>query len=86
MDYVEATEDIMIHKHMNLTTGIVFHSVTHDLHQYLEETSLSSYYWTIAALSDAYSKSNNETFKIAMSRAANKMVSLFMDPIYPGYF
>ena len=86
MDYIEATSDLMITKQMNLTTGVVFHEVTHDLAAYSPETSLSSYYWAIVALSNMYSMSNNDTFKIAMSRAANKMVSLFMDPTYPGYY
>ncbi|MHA2425749.1 MAG: hypothetical protein ACXAEF_13240 [Candidatus Thorarchaeota archaeon] len=86
MDYVDASLDVMIGKHMNLTTGVVFHEVTHNLHSYIEETSLSSYYWMIAALSNAYQHSNNETYKIAMSRAANKMVSLFKDPTYPGFY
>ena len=86
MDYIEATSSLMIAMHMNFTTGVVFHSVTQDLTAYSPNTSLSSYYWMIVALSNMYSMSNNETFKIAMSRAANKMVSLFMDPTYPGYY
>lgn len=86
MEYIEATSDLLLTKQMNMTTGVVFHSVTQDLTAYSENTSLASYYWTIAALSNVYSISNNETFKIAMSRAANKMVSLFLDPTYPGYY
>ena len=85
-NYVDATLDIMMTKHLNLTTGVVFHSVTHDLIAFSELTSLSSYYWMISALSKAYYMSNNETYKIAMSRAAIKMVDLFMDPLYPGYY
>ncbi|MFW9964815.1 MAG: hypothetical protein ACFFCX_14700, partial [Candidatus Sifarchaeia archaeon] len=85
-NYVDATLDVMISKHLNLTTGVVFHSVTHDLAAYSVETSLSSYYWAIVALSKAYSISNNETYKIVMSRAAIKMVDLFMDPMYLGFY
>ncbi|MFW9844318.1 MAG: hypothetical protein ACFFEV_07070, partial [Candidatus Thorarchaeota archaeon] len=86
MDYIDAASSLMIAKQMNLTTGVVFHSVTHDLAAYSEETSLSSYYWAISSLSEIYSMTNNETYKIAMSRAANKMVSLFLDPTYPGFY
>ena len=85
-NYVDATLDVMMAKHLNLTTGVVFHSVTHDLTAYSELTSLASYYWMITALSKAYDLSTNETYKIAMSRTAIKMVDLFMDPIYPGYY
>ncbi len=85
-NYVDATLDLMMAKHLNLTTGVVFHSVTHDLAAYSVETSLSSYYWAIVALSKAYSISNNETYKIAMSRAAIKMVDFFMDPMYLGFY
>lgn len=85
-NYVDAALDVMIANHLNLTTGVVFHSVTHDLAAYSVETSLSSYYWAIFALSKAYSISNNETYKIAMSRAAIKMVNLFMDPMYLGFY
>jgi hypothetical protein len=85
-NYVDATLDVMMAKHLNLSTGVVFHSVTHDLTAYSELTSLASYYWLITAFSKAYDLSNNETYKIAMSRAATKMVDLFMDPIYPGFY
>ena len=84
--YAEATSDLMLIKQMNLSTGVVYHSVTPDLNLYSFETSLSSYYWAIAALTDEYSRSNNETYKIAISRAANKMVEIFYDPIYSGFY
>ncbi|MFW9956176.1 MAG: hypothetical protein ACFFD3_16640 [Candidatus Thorarchaeota archaeon] len=86
IDYVEATADLLISKHMNFATGEVYHSVAHDLSSFISSTALSSYYWAISALSTAYSISNNETFKTAMSRAATTMVSVLMDPIYPGFF
>lgn len=85
-NYMDATLDIMLAKHLNMTTGVVFHSVTEDLSKYSVETGLSSYYWVIYALSNAYISSNNETYKTVMSRVANKMVSIFMDPIYPGFY
>ena len=86
MDYIEATSDLLLNKQMNFTSGVVFHSLTHDLTAYSPDTGLSSYYWAIAALSKMYSMSNNDTFKIAMSRAAITMVSLFLDPTYTGYY
>ncbi|MFW9806737.1 MAG: hypothetical protein ACFFFK_08420, partial [Candidatus Thorarchaeota archaeon] len=84
--YLDATLDIMMTKHLNISTGVVFHSVTHDLSAYSVETSLSTYYWMIDALSIAYAITNNVTYEIVMSRVANKMVSLFKDPIYPGFY
>ncbi|TFG95374.1 hypothetical protein E4H12_13395, partial [Candidatus Thorarchaeota archaeon] len=87
MDYAEATIDIMLNKLMNIATGEVFQAASSDwTGDPLKETTLASYYWAISALSNAYYISYNETFRIAMSRAANKMVSLFMDPTYPGYY
>ncbi len=86
IDYVEATADLLIKMHMDYTTGEVFHSITQDLSTIYNTTALSSYYWAISALSTAYSISNNETFKTAMSRAATKMVSMFLDPTYPGFY
>ncbi|MDH4212638.1 MAG: hypothetical protein OEV85_01855 [Candidatus Thorarchaeota archaeon] len=86
-DYLEVTADIMINHHMNVTTGRVFHDGgANQTIGPLEETSLASYYWAISALSKAYQVLNNETYRIAMSRAANRMVSTFMDPIYSGYY
>jgi hypothetical protein len=85
-DYAEATIDIMVTKLMNMTSGEVYHSGSGDWATHQELTGLVNYYWVIAALSNAYYMSNNETYKIAMSRAANTMVSIFMDPTYPGYY
>ncbi len=86
LNYAESTADLMLAKHVNLPTGIVFHSLTRDLSQYSLETSLSSYYWAIAALIDEYSRTNNETYKLAISRVATKMVEIFYDPMYPGFY
>jgi hypothetical protein len=85
-NYSDATLSIMMAKHLNMTTGVVFHSVTGNLSAYSVETSLSTYYWAIAALSRAYTETNNQTYSIVMSRIANKMVSLFEDPTYPGFY
>jgi len=86
-NYAEATIDIMLTKLVNITTGEVFQAGSSDwTGDPLNDTTLASYYWAIAALSNAYYISYNETYRIAMSRAANKMVSLFMDPTYPGYY
>ncbi|MCJ7817847.1 MAG: hypothetical protein MUP60_03255, partial [Candidatus Thorarchaeota archaeon] len=87
MDYAEATIDILLSKLVNIATGEVFQAASSDwTGNPLNETTLASYYWVISALSNAYDISYNETYRIAMSRAANKMVSLFMDPTYPGYY
>ncbi len=86
-NYAEATIDLIVSKLMHLGTGKVFHEGSPDWSgDPLEVTTLANYYWTIAALSSAYEMSNNETYSIAMSRAANRMVSIFMDPTYPGYY
>jgi len=85
-NYLDATLALMMAKHLNATTGVVYHAVTPDLSAYTVETTLSSYYWVIAALSNAYDMTNNETYRIVMSRVANKMVDLFLDPIYPGFY
>ena len=86
-DYAEATTDIVISKLMNFTSGRVYHSGRADwIGDPLNITSLATYYWAIAALSKAYYMTYNETYRIAMSRAVTKMVSIFMDPTYPGYY
>jgi hypothetical protein len=85
-DYLDATLALMMSKHLNVTTGVVFHAVSEDLSSYTVETTLSSYYWAIAALSEAYHMTNNETYKTVMSRVANKMIDIFYDPVYPGFY
>ncbi len=85
-NYAEATIDILASKLMDITLGTVFHAGSPDWVTHQELTSLANYYWTISALSHAYEMSNNETYSIAMSRAANMMVRIFKDSIYPGYY
>jgi len=86
-NYVEATIDIMLTNLVNITTGEVFQAGSADWTGVpLNDTTLASYYWAIAALSNAYYISYNETYRTAMSRAADMMVSLFMDPTYPGFY
>ncbi len=85
-NYAEATADILVSKLMNISRGRIFHAGSADWDTHQELTSLANYYWAIAALSNAYEMSNNATFSIAMSRAANSMVSIFKDPTYPGYY
>jgi hypothetical protein len=86
-DYAAASVETMLRYHMNITTGRVFHDGGAGLDGVpLKETSLASYYWAITALSRAYYMTNNETYRVVMSRAANKMVDLFLDPVYPGYY
>jgi hypothetical protein len=86
-DFAVATADVLVRYHMNLTTGRVYHDGgVNSTESYLEETSLATYFWAINALSKAYDMTGNETYRVAMSRAANKMVDLFMDPIYAGYY
>lgn len=85
-NYAEATIDILASKLMYIELGTVFHAGSADWATHQELTSLTSYYWTISALSHAYEMSHNETYSIAMSRAANMMVYLFKDSTYPGYY
>jgi hypothetical protein len=86
-DYAVATADVIVSNHMNLTTGVLYHeSIANYTEDTVDKTSLASYFWAINALSTAYGMTNNETYKVAMSRLANMMVNLFMDPIYPGYY
>jgi len=85
-NYAEATIDILASKLMYMTLGIVFHAGSADWETHQELTSLANYYWTISALSRAYEMSGNETYSIAMSRAAIIMVDIFRDPIYSGYY
>jgi hypothetical protein len=86
-EYAVATADVIISNHMNLTTGVLYHeSIANSTEDIVDKTSLASYFWAIDALSTAYGMTNNETYRIAMSRIANMMVNLFMDPIYPGYY
>ncbi|MFW9768055.1 MAG: hypothetical protein ACFFF9_12690 [Candidatus Thorarchaeota archaeon] len=86
-DYSIATIDIMLSNLVDITTGEVFHAGSSDwTGDPLNTTTLASYYWAISALSTAYYISYNETYRIAMSRAARKMVSVFMDPTYPGFY
>ena len=87
MEYVDVTLEIMLNNLVDINTGEVFQAGRSDWSgDPLNETTLASYYWAISALSKAYDISSNETFRVVMSRVANKMVGLFMDPTYPGFY
>ncbi|MFW9786570.1 MAG: hypothetical protein ACFFE2_00565 [Candidatus Thorarchaeota archaeon] len=85
-DFSVASMDIIVSRLINLTTGVVFHSSDADWELFELTSSLSNYHWTIRALAQAYETTNNITYSIAMSRAALKMVELFYDPVYPGFY
>ncbi|MHA2152000.1 MAG: hypothetical protein ACXAAQ_08470 [Candidatus Thorarchaeota archaeon] len=85
-DFTEATIDVMFNRLLNFTDGTVFHSGDAIWEIFQITTSLTSYYWFIAAASRAYEVTGNQTYSIGISRAANKMVDLFLDPLYPGFY
>jgi len=86
-DYALATADLIIRYHMNPTTGVVYHeSSFNSTESAVSQTILASYYWAIDALSTAFEMTHNATYSVAMSRAANMMVTRFMDPTYPGFY
>lgn len=85
-DFTEASIDVIFDKLLNFTDGTVFHSGDAIWEIYQLNTSLTSYYWFIAAISRAYEITGNQTYSIGVSRAATKMVDLFLDPVYLGFY
>jgi hypothetical protein len=85
-DFTEASIDVLFNRLLNYTDGTVFHSGDAIWEIFQIGTSLASYYWLITAISRAYEITNNQTYSIGVSRAANKMVDLFLDPVYAGFY
>ncbi|MHA2024507.1 MAG: hypothetical protein ACW98U_01305 [Candidatus Thorarchaeota archaeon] len=85
-DFTEATIDVLFDRLLNHTDGTVFHAGDANWELFQISTSLTSYYWFIAAASRAYEITGNQTYSIGISKAANRMVDLFLDPIYPGFY
>ena len=85
-DFAYAAVDVLVSKLINITDGTVFHAGNANWELIQQLSSLADYYWTILALSRAYEMSNNVTYSIILSRAAERMVDIFLDPIYPGFY
>jgi len=85
-DFTEATIDVLFDRLLNITDGTVYHSGDANWVIFQIGTGLASYYWLITAVSRMYEITNNQTYSIGVSRAANKMVDLFLDPLYPGFY
>ncbi len=91
LDFSWATLDIMFSYLMNYSDGSVFRRGDHQWQIISLPPSLADYYWAIVGLARMYdvsakSGTPNNTISTMISRAANKMVSLFLDPEYPGFY
>ncbi|MHA2601160.1 MAG: hypothetical protein AM324_003405 [Candidatus Thorarchaeota archaeon SMTZ1-83] len=91
-DFAVATGNLMIDNLLDTTDGAVYFYGNHDW-SYVEKNlqSLIDYYWTIAGLTRLYQISvelgnPNTTLSIWISRVAERMVDLFQDPDYPGFY
>ncbi|MHA3962368.1 MAG: hypothetical protein AM325_002405 [Candidatus Thorarchaeota archaeon SMTZ1-45] len=85
-DFADVAADLLVSHLMNLTDGTVFHASDANWEIYQLLSSLANYYWAISALAKQYESTGNITYSIAMSRAALRMVELFLDPVYPGFY
>ncbi|MFW9845960.1 MAG: hypothetical protein ACFFD6_04380 [Candidatus Thorarchaeota archaeon] len=93
-DFAVATSDIMIKNLVDEETGTVFHLGFGDwssiawtaLGGQIPVQSLVDYYWAIASMSRVYNMTANSTISEIVTRIADSMVQLFLDPDYPGFY
>ncbi|MHA2213180.1 MAG: hypothetical protein ACW992_08475, partial [Candidatus Thorarchaeota archaeon] len=91
LDFAKATGATIVSNLVNLTTGEIYHSGTHDWELLFLTPSMSDYYWGIEGLARLYDLSAqegtpNETLSVIVSRAATAMVGNLLDPLYPGFY
>ncbi len=90
LDFSKAAGNIILEHLCNYSDGSIFRSADSMYEMITLLPSLADYYWAICGLARLYEVSKkegtpNSTLSIMVSRAANRMVELFLDSDYPGY-
>jgi hypothetical protein len=90
IDFSEAALNVLLEKMVIQENGSLYHSGDYKYEMIDYSSSLTDFYWTITSLAKMYwvsveEGSANTTLSILMSRAANRMVAIYLDPDYPGF-
>ncbi|MHA2188497.1 MAG: hypothetical protein ACW99V_09700, partial [Candidatus Thorarchaeota archaeon] len=86
LDFAIATGSVLADNLVNIDDGRVFHQGDFEWNYILNGSALTDYYWAISSLSKLYNITGNATIYPMIGKMATKMVEIFQDPIYPGYF
>lgn len=86
LDFALVTGSIIADKFVKTSDGLVYHNGDFDYVLFLNGSTLPDYYWAISSLSRVYDLTGNATFASIISKMAVKMVALFGDTEYPGYY
>ncbi|MFW9966916.1 MAG: hypothetical protein ACFFEA_07165 [Candidatus Thorarchaeota archaeon] len=86
LDFAFAAGSVLIDNLVNVNDGRVFHQGDFEWNYIMNESTLADYYWAISALSKVYNTTGNSTLFSVIGKMATKMVELFMDPVYPGFY
>ncbi|MHA2299710.1 MAG: hypothetical protein ACXACD_02010 [Candidatus Thorarchaeota archaeon] len=86
LDFALAAGSILADNLVNITDGRVFHEGDFEWNYILNGSTLADYYWAISGLSKAYNQTGNTTIFSMIGKMANKMVEIYMDTIYSGYY
>ncbi|MFX1271333.1 MAG: hypothetical protein ACFFAX_06570 [Promethearchaeota archaeon] len=86
LDFAFASGSALIDNLVNVYDGTVFHEADFQYNLILNGSALADYYWAISALSRIYNITGNATLFSVIGKMATKMVELYMDPVYPGFY
>ena len=86
LDFALAAGSVLVDNLVNIDDGRVFHQGDFEWNYILNGSALTDYYWAISSLSKIYNITGNATIYPMIGKMATKMVEIFQDPIYPGYF
>lgn len=90
IDFSDAALNVMLDKLVVQDNGSLYHSGDYKYEMIDYSMSLTDFYWTITSMAKMYwvsveEGSPNKTLSVLISRVANKMVEIFLDPDYPGF-
>jgi hypothetical protein len=86
LDFSLAASSVLADNLVNVSDGRVFHEGDFEWNYILNGSTLTDYYWAISGLSKAYNKTGNTTLFSMIGKMATKMIDLYMDPVYPGFY
>jgi hypothetical protein len=85
-DYILSTGSLVLDNLINSSYGLIYHYSDFNWSSISGLQLLSNYYWAISGLAKIYSLTSNSTLIPIISRVANRMITLFKDPDYPGFY
>ncbi|MFX1368562.1 MAG: hypothetical protein ACFFAY_08200, partial [Promethearchaeota archaeon] len=86
LDFSLAASSVLADNLVNADTGRIYHEGDFEWNYFTNGSTLTDYYWAISALERAYNVTGNATYFSMIGKMATMMVTLFMDPVYPGFY